>query len=274
MKSFTMKALAVAVLGLAGIGSVSAACPTLTTNTGNSTPGGGGAWSSQTVGGGGFMTIITPGLNSTNCALAIDIGTSPVSNAKGFVSDTSPVDEPRYRARFYFNTSAMDFSLSNYQTEIFDAFANTAPGSFNTDEIKMFIVGGASPALRFRVADATQPSGFKTITSTLPAGGNYYVEFDLTTGTGTGATVGATCNACTAGAPGCFRYWITPAGTSSSDSSPTGTCSENNGGWSGVTQANLGMYGTSALFRQHDNTDASILVVDEFDSRRQTFIGQ
>jgi hypothetical protein len=277
MKSFRMKALAVAVLGLAGVGSAVAACPTISNHTGNATPGGGGAWTSQTVGGGGFMDIITPGLAGTNCALAVNIGTSPVSNVKALVSDTSPQNEPRYRARFYFNISALTLTAANFQAEMFNAFANTAPGTFNTDEVKIFLIGGGSPALRFKVADATQSSGFKTITAPLPSAttpGHYYVEFDLTSGAGSGAVSGVTCNACTAGAAGCFRYWVTAEGTASSDSSPTGTCSLSNAGWSGVKQANLGLYGTTALFRANNASAAANLVIDEFDSRRQTFIGQ
>ena len=277
MKSFTMNALAVAVLGLAGIGSAMAACPTLTTNTGNSTPGGGGAWTSQTVGGGGFMNIVTPGLNSTSCALANNISTTPAPNVKGFVSDTSPQNEPRYRARFYFDESALTLTAANFQTEMFNAFANTAPGSFNTDEVKIFLVGGGTVAVRIKVADATQASGFKTITVPVPTpntAGHYYVEFDLNSGAGSGAVVGATCNACNSGDAGCFRYWVTAEGSSSSDASPTGTCSVSNGGWSGVKQANLGLYGTSANFRLNNASSSANLVVDEFDSRRQTFIGQ
>lgn len=272
MKSFQMKALALAMLGLGGLvmaGSAAAACPTLTTNTGNSTPGGGGAWSSQTVGGGGFMNIVSPGLNSTSCELAVNIGASPVGNVKALVSDTSPQNEPRYRARFYFDISALTLTLGNYQTEIFDAFANTAPGSFNTDEVKINIVGGATPAVRFRVADAGLASGVQIITVPLPASasGHYYVEFDLTSGTGSSSTV-----ACNGGDPGCFRYWVTAEGTASADASPTGTYSANNGGWSGVKQANLGLYSTSTNFRA--NNLSKNFAVDEFDSRRQTFIGQ
>ncbi|MGA9336035.1 MAG: hypothetical protein WBV39_17270, partial [Rudaea sp.] len=121
MNTFKMKALSIAVLGLAGLGlggSVFAAtCPTLTTNTGNSTPGGGGAWSSQSVGGGGFMDIATPGLNGTNCELIVNVGSAPVGNVKAYVSDTSPQNEGRYRARFYFDISALTLTLGNYQSK-------------------------------------------------------------------------------------------------------------------------------------------------------------
>lgn len=272
MKSFQMKALSLAVLALAGLGmagSAFAVCPTLTTNTANSSPGGGGAWSSQTVGGGGFLDITAPGLNGTGCNLVANIGATPVANVKANVNDFSPVDEPHFRARWYFDISALTLTLANFQTEMYNAFANTAPGTFNTDEIKVFIIGGGTPALRFRIADAAQPSGFKTITQTLPASasGHYYVEIDITQGAGSSSAVA--CNHLDAG---CFRYWVTPEGTSSSDASPTGTYSASNAGWSGITQANLGLYSTSANFRT--NNLSKNLAVDEYDSRRETFIGQ
>jgi len=280
MKSMQMKALSLAVLALAGLGvagSAFAVCPTLTTNTGNSTPGGGGAWTSQTVRGGAFMDIPAAGggLNSTACMLTENIGATPAANVGAFVSDTSPAAETRYRARWYFDISQLTLTAANFQTRMFNAFANTAPGTFNTDEVRVNVVGGASPVLRFQVADATQASGFKTITSAaLPASatGHYYVEFDLNKGTGAGAVLGVTCNAAAAGDPGSFRYWITAEGTASSDASPTGTCSLNNGGWGGVEQANLGLFSTSANFRSGNLSKN--FAVDEFDSRRQTFIGQ
>ena len=267
-----MKALALATLGLGGLvmaGSAFAACPTLSTNTGNSTPGGGGAWSSQSVGGGGYMNITGAGLAGTSCALYVNVGATPLANVKAFVSDTSPQNESRYRARFYFDVSALTLSLANYQTRIFNAFANSAPGSFNTDEVRILLVGGATPSLRFYVADAGQSSGFASFQQSLPssASGHYYVEFDLTNGAGSSSAV-----SCAGGAAGCFRYWVTAEGTASSDGSPAGTYSANNGGWSGIKQANLGLFSVSTNFRS--NNLSKNFAVDEFDSRRQTFIGQ
>jgi hypothetical protein len=274
MKSYQMKALSLAVLGLAGIGmagSAFAACPTVTTNTANSTPGGGGAWSSQTVGGGGFLDVTAGGLNATGCKLSVNIGAAPVANVKAFVSDFSPANESHYRARWYFDISGLTLTLANFQTEMFNAFADTAPGSFNTDEIKVFIIGGGTPALRFKIADAGQASGFKTITQTLPAPGanpgHFYVEIDITQGAGSSSVVA--CNHLDAG---CFRYWVTAEGTASSDGTPTGTYSASNAGWSGITQGNLGLYGTSSNFRT--NNLSANLAVDEFDSRRETFVGE
>jgi len=256
MKSFTLKALAVAVLGFAGVGSAMAVCPTIA--GGNATPGGGGAWSSQSVSADTTFGNAPTGLNGTSCAVSIKLNAGALSNSRGFVSDThGPTDiGSRYRARFYFDISALQLPLANNQTEIFNAFANTSPASAPTDMIQIFLIGGTK-SLRFLVADSSQGSFFKTITAPLPAAasGHYYVEFDLNQG-----------------APGSFRYWITAEGTASTDAAPTGTYAPTNSGWSGVMQANLGRYSTSANFRT--NNVGTAFIIDEFDSRRQTFIGQ
>jgi hypothetical protein len=256
MKSFQMKALALAVLGLAGMGSAMA-CPTIV--GGNlSTGGGGGAWSGQSVSSDTAFSS-SAGLAGTTCGLGITVNTGALANTHGYVYDAhGPTDiGSRYRARAYFDISQLTLSLANYQTEIFNAFANTAPTGVNTDMIQVYIIGGGAPALRFVVADSTQASKFKTITQTLPssANGHYYFEIDLNQG-----------------APGSFRYWITPEGTASADATPTGTYAPTNTGWSGVMQANLGRYSTSANFRSSNVN--KLFIVDEFDSRRTTFIGQ
>ncbi|HEX3896990.1 MAG TPA: hypothetical protein VHW73_12335 [Rudaea sp.] len=270
MKSFKMKALAVAVLGLAGMGSVMAAtCPSIA--AGNVTGGGagGGAWFGQSQGGGGTLSIVNPGLHGTTCALNVAISAAPVANLKGQVIDNSPQSESRYRARFYFDSSALALPLANVQATIFDAFANTAPGTQGTDEVQIFLAGGAAPALHFVVADSGKSTGVQNISYTLPtsANGHYYVEFDLTKGAGSSSTV-----ACNGGDAGCFRYWVVAeGGTAPTDPSPSGTYSASNAGWSGIVQAQLGLYGTTANFRA-DNASKNF-AVDEFDSRRQTFIG-
>ena len=257
MKSFKMKALAVAVLGLAGIGSAFAAtCPT------DPAQSGGGAWSSKSVLTAN-LAITSPGLNGTSCALQVSLNQSSTIIAKAFVTDTSPNSEARYRARFYFNTSeltGLDSALK--QVPIFTVSSATSPAATASDEVEAVLIGGgsvgsAAPSLRIIVADSNQGSKFQSVTIPLPValGANRF-EFDLTQGTS-----------------GSVRYWLSDAGTATSDGSPTGTLSVNNSGWSGADQASLGMFSASTNYR--NNTPATQhLYVDEFDSRRQTFIGQ
>jgi hypothetical protein len=256
MKSFKMKALAVAVLGLAGMGSAMAACPTIP--AASATPGGGGAWTSQTVTAAAF-TSASPGLNGTSCALSVAINTGAASNTKGFVTDASPQNEARYRARFYFNTSALTSqNIANRQMRIFSASATTPPAGAGAEEVIINLVGGSPQSVRFVIGDTASPGNQKIVSAALPStSGAYRVEFDLNSTAGT------------------FRYWVLDATTSNTghdDTNPTGSTTMTDTGWSGVKQVNLGLFGTSAQYRA--NVGGQALVVDEFDSRRQTFIGQ
>lgn len=255
MKSFTTKALALAVLGLIGSGTAMAVCPQIQATS--ASPGGGGAWSSQTVTSTAFLSA-TPGLNGTNCAVSIALAASPPSNAKGYVTDTSPANEPHYRARFYINTAGLtNATASNRQFRIFSALATTPPAGFGAEMVTVSFIGsstaGQPAGVRFVIGDTATGGVIKSML--FPnTGGNYRIEFDLTQGS-----------------PGTFRYWVTDAATASSDATPDGTASVTNAGWSGVKQVNLGMFGTSTQFCA--NVAGQPLIIDEFDSRRQTFIG-
>jgi hypothetical protein len=256
MKSFKMKALAVAVLGLAGVGSAMAACPAIPATS--ATPGGGGAWSSQTVTT-ATVTSATPGLNGTNCAFSVAINAGAASNAKGYVTDTSPQNEARYRARFYLNTAALtNLNVANRQARIFSALATTAPTGAGAEEVYVNIVGGSPASLRFFVGDTASPGNYKTVNAALPnTGGNYRIEFDLNSTAST------------------FRYWVLDAATTNTghdDANPSGTATATTSGWSGVKQIDMGLFVASTQYRS--NVSAQAAIFDEFDSRRQTFIGQ
>jgi hypothetical protein len=270
----SMKSLSLAVAALTGFGMASAAlaaCPTIPATT--STPGGGGAWTSQTVTSATFGSH-TPGLNSTSCALSVAVNAGAASNTKGFVTDTSPQNESRYRARFYVDVSAMtNLTVSNRQFHVFSALATTNPGTTGAaaEMVYASLIGGTpgtSQGIRFFVGNTDSVSSYSIVNAAFPtASGKYRVEFDLQQG----SSAGANC-ASTTPTGGCFRYWITDAATASADASPTGTAAVTNSGWSGVKQVNLGVFITSSNFRT--NVATQPVLVDEFDSRRQTFIGQ
>jgi hypothetical protein len=251
MKSLTMKALAAAVLGLAGMGSVVAVCP-----TDPAAPN--GPWASKTVLQGN-LAITSPGLNGTNCALQVSLNQNSAPLAKALVTDNSPQNEPRYRARFYFDTTELT-GLDNplKQVQIFAVSAASSPPGASTDEVRVVLVGGSSgPSLRVTVADSNQSSHFATqaIPLPVPFGANRF-EFDLQQGS-----------------TGTVRYWLTGASATTSDASPTGTFNVNNSGWSGAKQASLGMFSATQSYRANI-ASTQHLYLDEFDSRRQTFIGQ
>ena len=129
MKSFKVKALAVAVLGLAGLGVMNAASATCPTDPF-------AAWSSDSGGAnsgaqlGGTTVGNSPGLNSTGCAMKATFTTAPGSNGEeAVVYDNSPQKEQTYRFRFYIDPTAVATSLSNINSvEAFSALSSTTHG--------------------------------------------------------------------------------------------------------------------------------------------------
>jgi len=252
-----MKVLSLALVGAFGyVGAASAACPT------DPAQSGGGAWSAKNVANDASLTIQTPGLASTECKLNVSVNANALANTRAFVTDESPNDEPRYRARFYLNTSALaGLTLANQQTKIFNASAANSPGAgISTAQITVSLLGSSSgPAVRLLISDASQPSKFKTFTTVLPASASktYTVEVDLTQGN--------TANN--------FKYWVAAVEDAAPvEATPTNQGQVDTTGWSGVTSVNLGLFSTTAGFRA--NVAGQALSLDQFDSRRQTFIGR
>jgi hypothetical protein len=278
MKSFKMKALAVAVLGLAGLGMMGSAfgqtCPdpTANSNQGYATPN--GPWGGESVSS-ATIAAVTPGLDGTNCAMGVALTASPASNAKSLVTDNSPQNEPRYRVRFYVDLSHLSsgFATGN-NIRLLNANANTSPPLTSSAEVTVLLIGPASgPAFRFQVADPSAVGSFKTITvlAPTPAGVNR-VEFDYNTSTGSACAPSNTA--------GSFCTWVTDgAAATGSDSAPTTTYNlganafgTTGNTWSGVKFTNFGIFASNASYRADAATQ--LITLDEFDSRRQTFIGQ
>jgi hypothetical protein len=280
MNSFKMKALAVAVVGLAGLGMMGSAfgqsCPdpTANSNQGYATPN--GPWSAETVSS-ATIVAVTPGLDGTNCAMGVALTASPSTIAKSLVTDNSPQNEPRYRVRFYVDLTHVATSglAAGNAIRLLNANSTSGPAGISTAEVTLILVGPASgPSFRFQVADSgLSPSFFKTINviAPTPAGVNR-IEFDYNTGTGSACAPSNTA--------GSFCTWVTDGGAATgSDSAPSTTYNlvANSFGttgntWSGVKATNFGIFGSNSGYRTNAATTA--ITLDEFDSRRQTFIGQ
>jgi hypothetical protein len=258
MKSFKMKALAVAVFGLAGLGMAGSAfaCP-----ADPAAPT--GAWSTKAVTQ-GVIAITTPGLNGTGCKLQVALNQNSASFAKSAVTDLTPVDEPRYRARFYIDLSEITGLTSVLRSvKIFNATSSTNPPGLSGEEVAVQLSGSTgAPTAVITIADSTQPSGFNQFLIPLPTpGGVNRIEFDLTQG-----------------ASSTFRYWVTDGALVTTDTGappagPNVVSGVNNSGWSGVTQASMGEFGANNGWRAN-YTATTHLYFDEFDSRRATFIGK
>ncbi len=288
MKSFQMKALALATLSLGGLvmaGSAFAACPTPTFSGSNVTlaPWSGGILSPAAT---ATLAVTQPGLASTSCKLSLALGSNGAAspapgNARAFVTYTGDTsDEPRFRARFYVSTANVtNMSAANIQTPVFTYSTTNSPAGLSALDFGVTLAGGATPRLNFSAQDAS--GVFKQSGNiVLPSFGTYVVEIDMTRGSDP---------ACASGNN--VRYWVTDtggiivagtpmnAGVAADDTHPAGTFCVNNGGWTGAPSVALGLLsGSSSKFKQvaNTNSDSSAfqLHLDEYDSRRQTYIGK
>jgi len=257
-----MKTLSLAVLGLAGVAFAGASmaqggCPA--TIGQNQTPA--GVWSSalQTQ---AALSVVSPGLGGTNCMMRTALNQGSGASAKAGAVDLTPNAEQRYRFRFIVNTS-IALTQANRSALIFNVVGpNAAPGG-SQNALQVFLRGdGTGRSLRMLIGDTVTAGQYRQVDIALPnqAGANR-IEGDLTFAAG-------------AGTNGQFRYWVTNAATATTDGAPTGTqATLSNGAWGGADQAVLGLAGASGQWRTNF-TATDFVDFDEFDSRRQTFIGQ
>lgn len=252
-----MKTLSLAVLGLAGMsfaGASMAQCPT--TIGQNQTPP--GVWSAalQTQ---AALSVAAPGLGSTACKMRTALNQSSSASAKAGAVDQTPNAEQRYRARYLIST-AIALTQLNRTALTFNVVGPTAAPGGTQNALQIFLLGnGTARQLRFLVGDTAAVGQYRQIDVPLPnqAGANR-VEIDLTFGAANGQ----------------LRYWVTDAATATTDGSPTGTVTGlANNAWGGVDQVVLGLAGANNQWRTNF-TATDFVDFDEFDSRRQSFIGQ
>lgn len=258
MKANVMtKTLSLAVLGLAGMsfaGASMAQCPSTVGQ--NQTPP--GVWSAglQTQ---ASLTVVSPGFATTSCKLRTALNQNSSPAAKAAAVDQTPNAEQRYRARFIVG-SAIALTQASRSALIFNAVGPTAAPGGTQNALQIFLLGnGTGKSLRFLIGDTTQPTQYRQVDIALPnQNGENRVEIDLTFGASNGQ----------------LRYWVTDQATATTDGAPTATVTGlANSAWGGVDQAVLGLAGASGLWRSNF-TNTSFVDFDEFDSRRQTFIGQ
>lgn len=250
----TIKALSAAVLGLAGMafaGSSMAACPTDAAQPA-------GAWSGKVVVGGGALAITTPGLKATECAASASINAGAGGLATAVVRDDTPAAETRYRFRFYLNTDALTGFGGVQGAQIFTANStNPFPAvGGSTQILRIALVPGGATGKRLNFIAACNDPGVgyqcSSITPLAATGTVNVVEGEIVIG---GAGTGK------------INYWV----NNNVAATATGTINLDNAAWTGVDTTFLGLSNATATFRTNQATKA--VVFDEFDSRRQTFIG-
>lgn len=272
-----MKLLSLAVLGLTGMGMAGSAFATCA----NTTPF--AAWSSwngtKNLGAqSGGVTAAGNGLNGTSCSMAssFNIATLPGSNgAQAIVYDNSPQHEQTYRFRFYIDPTNIVSGLSTVNTVYaFRAVSTSAYGASvpTSTIVSMQLLGqGGKVTLSTGAACSSGDANTTKVGNTcFSTAGNLTLPSPSTSGVRIEGQVilGAT-------GTGQVNVWI---GSNVNPAAPDQTINVDNSAWSGTTgaadgvkQASLGLFGSTPKFRSANNNQA--VLFDEFDSRRQTFIG-
>jgi len=241
----TMKALSVAVLGLAGLafaGSSMAACPA------GAIPSEGGAWSAKQESAGTF-TVGTGGANGTECTGKSRVTTTASALAVAVVRDDTPTNEARYRAQFMINADTLTAFGGLQGVQLFQVQSAAAGVSGSRQMLRAILVPGGASGKRIRFQIAGAPASVQGASLDLTAGWNR-VQIDLTTG-----------------AAGTVKVWV----NNGTEATPTQTVGPvDNSSWVGVDRVFMGLAAPTIDFAANQgNRDVSF---DEFDSRRQTFI--
>jgi hypothetical protein len=197
------------------------------------------AWSSSATGGGDLTVSPDAAAKLTTHGLSGAVN----DTAALFVQDGSPRDEPRYRARFHFDTNGFDpgEAESHLRTRVFIVFEE-AP----TRRLAAIVLrrqdGAYSLIGRARLDDGTQAD-----TAGLPIGdGEHFVEIDWRRSSGPDANDGS------------FEMWI--------DGTPMATLSNLDNSLSAVDFVRLGALSVKS-------GAAGTMYWDEFESRRGSYIG-
>jgi hypothetical protein len=252
MKSLKTKLLCAAILAAGGVQAVHAqTCPTTPT-----------AWTSFTQDG-GTVAITTPGFASTNCKVSMSIGATAVDGSRAQVRDETPATETRYRARFLVNLNGLGALTTTARARLFNGQFN--PGNAGVFQLR---VEGAA-------AGGYIVTGFASCSNSVDGDGRCRFSFPIASGDTVNRIEVEWVRATSANATdGAFRYWVNASGASPA---PTGTVTGVGGAGlqnfsiPGVDQVNLGLIRPNANFRAQEV--GSIVSFDEFESRRQTYIG-
>jgi len=264
MKVFGMKSLSLAVLGLVGFGmasSASATCP-YPYDAAH-----GGAWSAQ-LANNGTLAADSPGLelvNQSACKMKAFLNASAGPLSTAAVADTTPTNEASYHFRFYIDTTTLSTNLPTLTSV--QVFAANAAASFP-------LSGNGKTSALLRVGIAGTGAGNNpnlVVVASCNPGTNFICAKFAPLTPGVHWIEGHLTNSATAVA----NIWIDKASiTNDTTPTPDIAISFDNHDWAGVDTVALGLGGASFNFRQSFTGATNAVWFDNFDSRRQTFIGQ
>ena len=185
------------------------------------------------------------------------------SFATGAVIDTSPTNESSYHFRFYIDTALLGNMANGQSVQIFAAnSAVNFPLTGNNQTLALMRIGlagtGATPNLVAVSACNVPANSYRCLGLKALTPGVHWIEGHLTFG-----------------AAAITNIWIDKASiTNDTTPAPDIALSFDNSEWGGVETVAMGLGGTSPGFRSAQNGVAHKVGFDNFDSRRQTFIGQ
>ena len=190
---------------------------------------------------GGTLAIATPGYAGTECRL--DSAITGDSTSFATVQDDTPNAEARYRAHFIINADNLSGLGVVDAAFVFSALSTANP------QIQISIVGDGvgGRLVTFLVPNSSAAGGFEVQSFPIAAGENH-VEFDLDNS-------------------GHFSVWV----NNSNEATPTYTTTTFNNGGATIETAFLGLAGATPGFIS--NFNGKKVGFDQFDSRRQSFIG-
>ncbi|WP_154222851.1 hypothetical protein [Marinicella rhabdoformis] len=218
------------------------------------------AWSVVTAPDAGALTVSAgSAMAGTDCGMEV---AAKAARNRNFVQDSSPSAEQRYRAAFYVDPNGINLPTTNAnrKVKLHMAQCTAAIGAcpFNgIVQIKLAATAANGYVLDNFVIDGAGNDGTKRFTVDIPDTGATRIEYDVDLTTGN------------------FKFWVNatsesdPAAINLVDSMPVDYTGLDMSTHAGVQRARLGFMNSPARVPLDEP-----VYVDEFESRRQTFIGQ
>lgn len=208
----------------------------------------------------GMLEINTPGLAGTSCAMEVTNGPARADRAR--VQDTTPNCEPRYRARLYIDTSDFSQMGTDNRAKVWNIQCNA-----NDNSAGCGAFGGVAGIMQFRFQGLNGSNGLFGFTLNnltreqfaLPiSNGEHWIEVDWIQASGPGANDGET------------RVWVDAADPD--NTTPDFEITNLDNDQYCIDQTNVGIIAPTNAYIA--NQTGNVIRLDEFESRRQTQIGQ
>jgi hypothetical protein len=193
-------------------------------------------------------------MGGTTCGLAVTTSVQNTGAQKHYVQDNSPASEQRYRAAFCIDPNGVTMPTSGTyrRLKLHMAQCGNGAGCQNYDILQMKLqnvtAGDYSLKTFVRDLNTATAGNKKKFTIDIPDSGPSRIEYDLDLANGT------------------LKVWVNA--TAESDPPAFNFTGLDLSAWAGVNQARLGF-----MDKGINITPGQTYYLDEFESRRQTFIG-